>query len=134
LDAAVEALSAKAEGLFLYAYMLGQHLESEAKNGHEIHFENLDSLPAGLGEVYAVNFKRAFPKGQFDPAWTEAKPLVELIAAAREPITVAMAAALLRCTFGGTMGSRSACLRRRRSSFRCAMASFMSFTRPSSTG
>ena len=30
LDAAVEALSAKAEGLFLYAYMLGQHLESEA--------------------------------------------------------------------------------------------------------
>ena len=96
LDAAVEALSAKAEGLFLYAYMLGQHLESEANEGHEIHFENLDSLPAGLGEVYAVNFKRAFPKGQIDPAWTEAKPLVELIAAAREPITVAMAAALLR--------------------------------------
>ena len=96
LDAAVEALSAKAEGLFLYAYMLGQHLESEAKEGHEIHFENLDSLPAGLGEVYAVNFKRAFPKGQVDPAWIEAKPLVELIAAAREPITVAMAAALLR--------------------------------------
>ena len=96
LDAAVEALSAKAEGLFLYAYMLGQHLESEAKKGHEIHFENLDSLPAGLGEVYAVNFKRAFPEGQVDPAWTAAKPLVELIAAAREPITVAMAAALLR--------------------------------------
>jgi hypothetical protein len=95
LDAAVEALSAKAEGLFLYAYMLGQHLESEAKNGLEIHFENLDSLPAGLGEVYAVNFKRAFPEGQLDPAWTEAKPLVELIAAAREPITGAMAAALL---------------------------------------
>ena len=93
LDAAVEALLAKAEGLFLY--MLSQHLESLAKNGHEIRFENLDSLPAGLGEVYAVNFMRAFPKGQVDPAWTEAKPLVELIAAAREPITVAMAAALL---------------------------------------
>jgi len=97
LDAAVEALSAEAEGLFLYAYMLGQHLESEAKKqGHSIHFKNLDSLPAGLmGEVYAVNFKRAFPKGQVDPAWTEAKPFVQLIAAAREPITVAMAAALL---------------------------------------
>ncbi len=40
-----------------------------------------------LGEMY---FKRAFP------AWTEAKPFVELIAAACEPITVAMAAALLR--------------------------------------
>ena len=76
--------------------MLGQHLESEAKNSHEIRFENLDSLPTGLGEVYAVNFKRAFPEGQVDPAWTDAKPLVELIAAAREPITVAMVAALLR--------------------------------------
>ena len=96
LDAAVDAHSAKSEGLFLYAYMLGQHLESEAKKGREIHFENLDSLPAGLGEVYAVNFERAFREGQEDSAWTEAKPLVELIAAAREPITVAMAKALLR--------------------------------------
>jgi len=75
LDAAVEALSAKAEGLFLYAYMLGQHLESEAKNGHEIHFENFDSLPAGLGEVYAVNFKRAFPEGQ-DPRGPRRSPLL----------------------------------------------------------
>ena len=64
LDAAVDALSAKAEGLCLYAYMLGQHLESE--------------------------------EGQVEPAWTEAKPFVDLIAAACEPITVAMAAALLR--------------------------------------
>jgi hypothetical protein len=46
-----------------------------------------------LGEMY---FKRAFPEGQVDTAWTEAKPFVELIAAACEPITVAMAAALLR--------------------------------------
>merc|ERR1712185_340351 len=49
LDAAVEALSAKAEGLFLYAYLLGKHLEREAKAGREINFQNLDSLPAGLG-------------------------------------------------------------------------------------
>ena len=90
LDAAVDALSAKAEGLFLYAYMLGQHLESEAKKGREIHFENLDS-PAWAR--YAVNFERAFPEGQEDSAWTEAKRLVELIAAAPEPITVALAAA-----------------------------------------
>jgi hypothetical protein len=37
LDAAVDAHSAKAEGLFLFAYMLGQHLESEAKKGRAIH-------------------------------------------------------------------------------------------------
>jgi hypothetical protein len=120
LDAAVDALSAKAEGLFLYAYMLGQHLESEAKKGREIHFENLDSLPAGLGEVYAVNFERAFPEGQEDPAWTKAKPLVELIAAAREPITVAMAAALLR--WDGGQQERVLETTALLFPFRCAMA------------
>jgi len=78
--------------------MLGQHLESEANDS--LPESRLDSLPAGLGEVYAVNFERAFPEGQEDSAWTEAKRLVELIAAAREPITVAMAAALLRCDCG----------------------------------
>ena len=96
LEAAVEALSAKAEGLFLYAYLLKQHLEGEANAGREINFQNLDSLPAGLGQVYNVNFQRAFPKGKADPAWLEARPLVELVAAAREPITVTMAAALLK--------------------------------------
>ena len=42
-----------------------------------------------------MNFKRAFPKGADDAAWTAARPLIELIAAAMEPITQAMAAALL---------------------------------------
>jgi hypothetical protein len=67
-----------------------------------IHFQNLDSTPSRPAwarctpSTSSVNFERAFPEGQEDSAWTEAKPLVELIAAAREPITVAMAAALLR--------------------------------------
>ncbi len=95
LDAAVEALSAKAEGLFLYAYLLAKHLESEAAAGRTVDFAGLDALPAGLGEVYTVNFTRSFPNGKEDPMWLEARPLVELIAAAREPITQEMAAALL---------------------------------------
>ena len=49
-----------------------------------------------LGEVYGVNFNRAFPTGKDDPAWLEAKSFIELVAAAREPITPAMAAALVR--------------------------------------
>jgi hypothetical protein len=118
LDAAVDALSAKAEGLFLYAYMLGQHLESEANDS--LPESRLDSLPAGLGEVYAVNFERAFPEGQEDSAWTEAKPLVELIAAAREPITVAMAAALLR--WDGGQQERVLETTALLFPFRCAMA------------
>ena len=96
LDAAVAALSQKAEGLFLYAYLLKQHLESEAEAKRELNFQNLDSLPAGLGKVYAVNFWRAFPQGAKDPVWAKAQPLVELIAAAREPITVGMATSLLK--------------------------------------
>ena len=95
LDAAVAALSQKAEGLFLYAYLLKQHLESEAEAKRELNFQNLDSLPAGLGKVYAVNFRRAFPQGAKDPVWAKAQPLVELIAAAREPITVGTATSLL---------------------------------------
>ena len=95
LDAAVAALSAKADGLFLYAHLLAQHLDTEAKAGRTIDFAGLDALPAGLDEVYAENFKRAFPEGADDAAWTAARPLIELIAAAMEPITQAMAAALL---------------------------------------
>ena len=95
LDAAVGALSAKAEGLFLYAHLLAQHLESEAKDGRTVDFAALDSLPAGLSEVYTVNFRRAFPEGEAGAAWAMARPLIELIAAAREPITEAMAATLL---------------------------------------
>ena len=95
LDAAVAVLSAKAEGLFLYAHLLTQHLANEKRAGRTIDFASLDSLPAGLSEVYAANFARAFPKGAVDPAWAEVQPLVELIAAAAEPITVGMAEALL---------------------------------------
>ena len=95
LDAAVAALSAKADGLFLYAQLLAQHLDTEAKAGRTIDFAGLDALPAGLDEVYAENFKLAFPDGADDAAWTAARPLIELIAAAMEPITQAMAAALL---------------------------------------
>ncbi|KAL1529183.1 hypothetical protein AB1Y20_000142 [Prymnesium parvum] len=61
LDVAVSALSAKAQGLFLYAFMLQQYLDNEAKANRTISFHNLDTLPAGLDDVYAVNFRRAFP-------------------------------------------------------------------------
>jgi hypothetical protein len=95
LDAAVAALSAKADGLFLYAHLLAQHLDTEAKAGRAIDFAGLDALPTGLDEVYAVNFNRAFPEGTDDAAWKVARPLIEQIAAAMEPITQVMAAALL---------------------------------------
>ena len=95
LDAAVAALSAKADGLFLFAHLLRKHLESEAAAGREINFANLDTLPAGLSEVYQTNFARAFPGGRADAGWVVARPLIEVIAAAMAPVTVAMAESLL---------------------------------------
>jgi hypothetical protein len=80
LDAAVAALSAKADGLFLYAHLLAQHLDTEARAGHTIDFAGLDALPTGLDEVYAVNFEAAFPEGAAGAAWEAARPLIELIA------------------------------------------------------
>ena len=95
LDVAVAALSKKADGLFLYARLLAEDLEAKARAGEQLDFAGLDALPAGLDEVYAANFRRAFPEGRAGAAWKEASALVELIAAAMEPITPAMAAAVL---------------------------------------
>ena len=67
LDAAVAALSAKANGLFLCAHLLAQHLDTEAEAGRAIDFAGLDALPTGLDEVYAVNFHRS--SHRIDPAW-----------------------------------------------------------------
>ena len=92
LDGAVAALSLRADGLFLYAHLLAEHLE---RAGGEIDFGSLDALPAGLGEVYATNFRRAFPDGADDDGWAAALPLVELVAAAPEPMKVETAKAML---------------------------------------
>ena len=82
----------RADGLFLYAHLLAEHLESA---GGEIDFGKLDALPAGLGEVYATNFRRAFPGGADDDGCGGARPLVELVAAAPEPLKVETAKAML---------------------------------------
>ena len=95
LDSAVESLSQKADGLFLYAFLLAKHLDAEAAAGRTVDFASLDSLPAGLGEVYATNFKRAFPAGTADPAWCAALPLIEVIVAAQEPLAQPMVRELL---------------------------------------
>ena len=95
LEAAVDALSSKAQGLFLYAHLLEKHLESEAAAGREINFANLDALPAGLSEVYETNFRRTFREGGAHGTWQQAKPLVELILASTQPLTVEMAEVLL---------------------------------------
>ena len=48
--------------------------------------------------VYATNFRRAFPDGADDDGWAAALPLVELVAAAPEPMKVETAKAMLGIT------------------------------------
>ena len=82
LDAAVGALERKADGLMLYARLIADQLE--ATSG-KIDFASVGALPAGLDEIYAENFRRVFVD---DGAWGDALPLVELICAAAEPLTI----------------------------------------------
>ncbi|KAL3920741.1 MAG: hypothetical protein SGPRY_005143, partial [Prymnesium sp.] len=67
-------------------------------SGWEMRSGDISSIPAGLSEVYSVNWKRSFPAGSEDPRWRELLPLVELIIAAMEPISIEMAADLLGWT------------------------------------
>ena len=89
LDAAVGALERKADGLMLYARLIADQLE--ATSG-KIDFASVGALPAGLDEIYAENFRRVFVD---DGAWGDALPLVELICAAAEPLTVDAASGAL---------------------------------------
>ena len=54
LDIAVAALATKAQGLFLYAYLLEKHLEAEAAQGKTIDFANLSNLPVSCQKCARV--------------------------------------------------------------------------------
>ena len=92
LDVAVAALSKKADGLFLYARLLAEDLEARRRR-RAARLCRARRAAGGPGRVYAASFGRAFPEGGDGAATGGA--LVELIAAAMEPITPAMAAAVL---------------------------------------
>ncbi|CAH0369639.1 unnamed protein product [Pelagomonas calceolata] len=89
LDAAVSTLERKADGLMLYARLIADQLE--ATSG-KINFASVGALPSGLDEIYAENFRRVFVD---DGTWGDAVPLVELICAAAEPLTVDAASSAL---------------------------------------
>ena len=75
---------ARTEGRRAHALraLIAEQLESTKG---KIDFASVGALPAGLDEIYAENFRRVFVD---DGAWGDALPLVELICAAAEPLTV----------------------------------------------
>ena len=72
----------------LYARLIADQLASTTG---KIDF-SVGALPAGLDEIYAENFRRVFVD---DGAWGDALPLIELICAAAEPLTIDAASGAL---------------------------------------
>jgi WD40 repeat protein len=89
LDSAVTSLERKAGGLMLYARLIAEQL---ASTSGKIDFASVGALPAGIDEIYAENFRRVFDD---DGAWGGALPLIELICAAAEPLTIDAASGAL---------------------------------------
>ena len=98
------SLERKAGGLMLYA----RHRRAARGHDGKIDFSSVGALPAGLDEIYAENFRRVFVD---DGAWGDALPLVELICAAAEPLTIDAAS--------GALGWDRACCERLCAACRC---------------
>jgi hypothetical protein len=84
-EVAVESISRKSSGNFLYA---AQVLDSIARDFFS--FANLEALPRGLDGIYLASFRRLF--GQegteaCETAYTKAKPLLQILCAAIEPLS-----------------------------------------------
>ena len=102
VDAAVDVMEQKAQGLFIYARLLREHLtqQQQRRGGAEaaLTLEEVAALPAGLDEMYQENFQRVFPAAS--ESWLACSSLVALILAAPEPLPQALARSVLRWDAG----------------------------------
>ncbi len=85
LDSVVHEMELKAGGLFLYASLVSKQLQVAAADDLLAISSLLQQLPNGLSEVYESNFGRM---GE----WQKHKRVIALIAVAREPLPVSLAA------------------------------------------
>lgn len=79
LDAIVESIVDKSEGVFLYAEFICESIEAGEIDPYEP-----EEFPSGLYNVYEDYFQRRFPSP--DQYNEEVVPLLKLIVAAREPL------------------------------------------------
>lgn len=90
-DAVVESLSRKSSGNFLYAV---NALDGISRDFYS--FANLDALPRGLDGLYLDFFRRIFGREGTDAGeatYKKAKPLLQILCAAAEPLSRAELAA-----------------------------------------
>ncbi len=82
----IDELTERTEGIFLFAQVLVQ----EFREGH-LSLTDLSAVPAGLGDYYRRFFNRQFPdRGLYE---SEIWPLLCVVAAQREPLSLGMLAA-----------------------------------------
>jgi len=89
LERAVAEIVDRSEGIFLYAEWVRQ----EIANG-KLSLDRLEEFPRGLGAVYAEFFLRAFP--EVTAYKTTYRPVLEIVAAAREPLGLNYLSEILR--------------------------------------
>lgn len=92
-ERSVEALTTRSGGNFLYV----RHALDEIEHSPDISgqrpfaLDRLDELPAGLTGMYGLFFRRQF--GSDAERYADIKPILEVICAAREPVTGKLLAA-----------------------------------------
>jgi serine/threonine protein kinase len=72
-------LASKSAGNFLYVQQALQGIERD-----QYRFDQLENLPPGLGGLYLGFFERHFPT---DPSFEDVRRVLEVVVAAREPLT-----------------------------------------------
>jgi len=85
LEQAARILREKSEGNFLYLRQALDGIETD-----QYSFDRLDALPPGLYGLYEEFFRRQFPD---EASFGEARPLLEVVTAAQEPLDESQLAA-----------------------------------------
>lgn len=88
LDLAIDTIVRQSQGVFLYAEWVCQELAIG-----RLSLDRLEEFPKGLGGIYAQFFERQFP--DLNAYETKVRPALQIISAAREPLTLEMLAAIL---------------------------------------
>ena len=95
-------LAKKAAGRFIYARFVEEQLRGHTSS---LKLAEIDDLPTGLDAMYTSYFERMFVnEASMVRKWEEVQPLVEMIAAAPEPLPLAAVAPALALSNKHTMG------------------------------
>jgi hypothetical protein len=95
-------LAKKAAGRFIYARFVEEQLRGHTSS---LKLAEIDDLPTGLDDMYTSYFERMFVnEASKVRKWEEVQPLVEMIAAAPEPLPLAAVAPALALSNKHAMG------------------------------